>query len=143
MKKNASSNQIIFLQGAHSCASKESIWTNQWGCGKNLIIFSHGASNARDVLIAFRESLEYKILSSKCDNNGRYIILNMQIEGSPFIIINYYAPDKENDQLLVLNEINQNIDELDIDQNTQIIWGGDFNISFDLQLDADGETPSL
>ena len=116
---------------------------DQWSCGKNAIIFSHGASNARGVLIAFRESLEYKILTSKCDNNGRYIILNMQIQGSPFIIINYYAPDKGNDQLLVLNEINQAIDELDVEQNTQIIWGEDFNISFDLQLDTDGGNPKL
>ena len=115
MKKNASSNGIIFLQETHSCASKESIWTNQWGCGKNSVIFSHGASNARGVLIAFRESLEFKILTSKCDNNSRYIILNMQIQGSPFIIINYYAPDNENDQLLVLNEINQTKDELDVE----------------------------
>ena len=83
------------------------------------------------------------ILTFKCDNNGRYIILNIQIQGSPFIIINYYAPDKENDQLLVLNEINQTIDELDVEQNIQIIWGGDFNISFDLQLDTDGGNPKL
>ena len=126
MKKNASSSGVIFLQETHSCASKESIWTNQRGCGKNAIIFSHGASNARGLKIAFREPLEYKILTSKCDNNGRHIIFNIQIQGSPFIIINYYAPDKENDQLLVLNEINQTIDELNVEQNTQIIWGGDF-----------------
>ena len=76
-------------------------------------------------------------------NNGRYIILNIQIQGSPFIIIKYHAPDNENDQLLVLNEINQAMDELDVEQNTQIIWGGDFNISFDLQLDTDGRNPKL
>ena len=67
----------------------------------------------------------------------------MQIQGSPFIIINYYALDKENDQLPVLNEINQTIDELDLEKNTQIIWGGDFNILFDLQLDRDGRNPKL
>ena len=67
----------------------------------------------------------------------------MQIQGSPFITINYYAPDKENEQLLVLNEINQTIDELDVEQNIQIIWGGDFNISFDLQLDTNGRNPKL
>ena len=70
MKKNASTNGIIFLQETHSCASKDSI------------IFSDGASSARGVLIAFRESLEYKILQSNCDNNGRHIILSMLIQGS-------------------------------------------------------------
>ena len=97
--------------------------------------------NVRGVLIAFRESLEYKLHSCKSDNNGRCIVLNMQIQGSPFIIINYYAPDKENDQLPVLNEINQTIDELDAEQNIQIIWELDFNISFHLQLDTDGANP--
>ena len=78
-----------------------------------------------------------------CDNNGKYIILSMQIQGFLFIVINYYAPDKENDQLLVLNEINQTTDELDVEQNTQTIWGGGFNISLDLQLDTDGGNPKL
>ena len=40
----------------------------------------------------------------------------------------------------MLNEINQTID---VEQNTQIIWGEDFNISFDLQLDTDGGNPKL
>ena len=43
----------------------------------------------------------------------------------------------------MLNEINQTIDELDVEQNTQIIWEGHFNISFDLQLDTDGGNPKL
>ena len=86
---------------------------------------------------------EYKILSSKCDNNGRYIILNMQIQSSPFIIINYDTPIKKNGQRPVLNEVNQTVDELDVEQNTEVIWGVDFNISFDLQLDTHGENPKL
>ena len=39
----------------------------------------------------------------------------------------------------MLNEINKTIDELDLEQNIQIIWGGDF----DLQLDTDGGNPKL
>ena len=67
----------------------------------------------------------------------------MHVQGSPFIIINYYASDKENDQPPVLNEINQPIDELDVEQNAQIIWGGDFNIPFDYSLIQMGENPKL
>ena len=43
----------------------------------------------------------------------------------------------------MLEEINQTIDESGVAQNTQIIWRGDFNISFDLQLDTDGGKPKL
>ena len=71
-----------------------------------------------------------------------FIIINTIIEGSPFILINYYAPNDENGQIQVLNEIHEQLDLLDPDQDTQIIWGGDFNVIFDTKLDADGGKPS-
>ena len=58
------------------------------------------------------------------------------MKGSPFILINYYTPNVENGQ--ILNEIQEQLDLLDPDQDTQIIWGGDFNVIFDTKLDADG-----
>ena len=51
------------------------------------------------VLIAFRESLDYKILSGTHDSNGRLIIINTIIKGSAFILIDYYAPNDENGQI--------------------------------------------
>ena len=118
----------------------ERLWVNQWGCGREAVIFSHGSSNARGVLIAFRESLDFKILSVTHDNNGRFIIINTIIKESLFIFINYYAPNDENGQIQILNEIQEQLDLLDPDQDTQIIWGGYFNVIFDTKLDADGGT---
>ena len=100
-------------------------------------------SNARGVLIAFRESLDYKILSVTHNSNGGFIIINTIIKGSPFILINYYAPNDENGRIQVLNEIQEQLDLLDPDQDTQIILGGDFNVIFDTKLDADGRNPQL
>ena len=65
------------------------------------------------------------------------------MKGSPFILINYYAANDENGQIQVLNEIQEQLDLLDPDQDTQIIWGGDFNVIFDTKLDADGGNPQL
>ena len=82
------------------CKKSERLWVNQWGCGREAVIFLHGSSNARGgVLIAFRESLDYKILSVTCDSNGRFIVINTIIKGSPFILINYHAPNDENGQI--------------------------------------------
>ena len=100
------------------------------GLWKKGSYFSHGLSNARGVLIAFRESLDYKILSVTYDSNGRFIVINIIIKGSPFILINYYAPNDENGQIQVLTEIQEQLDLLDPDQDTEIIWGGDFNVIF-------------
>ena len=57
------------------------------GLWKRDSYFSHDSSNARGVLIAFRESLDYKILSVTQDSNERFIIINTIINGSPFILI--------------------------------------------------------
>ena len=79
-------------------------------------------------------------LSFTHDSSGRFIIINTIIKGSPFILINYYTPNDENGQIQVLNEIQEQLDLLDHDQGTKIIWGGDFNVIFDTKLDADGGT---
>ena len=46
-------------------------------------------------------------------------------------------------QLQVLKEIGSNLDRLDFKENTQFIWGGDFNVIFYEKLDADGGNPKL
>ena len=35
------------------------------------------------------------------------------------------------------------MDKLGFKENTQFIWGGDFNVIFDEKLDADGGNPKL
>ena len=94
-KKHTSFAGITSLQESHSSEKSERLWVNQWGCRREAVIFSHGSSNARGVLIAFRESLDYKIPSVTHDSNGRFIIFNTIIKGSLFIVINYHAPNDD------------------------------------------------
>ena len=136
LKKSCSSKGIVLLQETHSTARSEAVWTSQWGCGKDAV---HPTSNSKGVLIAFRESINYRIRVAQCDANGRYIILDLEIDNCPFILINYYAPNDECQQLQALEEISNYLDRLDFKENTQFIWGGDFNVIFDEKLDADGE----
>ena len=83
-----------------------------------------------------------------CDPQGQYIILNIEIMGSPFTLINYYAPNNRSDQLKILKEIqaklkNKNIQIID---GTSDIWwwweggggGGEWNCIFDKSLDSVG-----
>ena len=62
----------------------EDVWINQWGCGRDKLIFSHGESNARGVMIAVRESLDIKVISVFKDNNGRFIIMYAMFRTSHF-----------------------------------------------------------
>ena len=102
MGKQVSNRGIIFLQETHSVPKDEKIWTNQFGFGKGSVVFSHGKSDSRGVLIAFREAVNYKVTEQYVDSNGRYIVLNVLLDSVPFILVNYYAPNYETDQLKLL-----------------------------------------
>ena len=63
----------------------------------------------------------YRINSQHVDNNGRYIVLNLLIDGSPVILVNYYAPNYEADQVKLLNDLTHVFDELEITANTRFL----------------------
>ena len=143
LKQQISKSAIIFMQETHTVKSDEKIWTNQFGCGSGSIIFSHRKSDVRGVFIAFREKLNYRVITEHVDNNGRYIVLNVLIDNNPVILVNYYAPNVESKQLKLLDELNHIFNSFGIAENTMFIWGGDFNMIFHTTLDADEGFPKL
>ena len=75
-------------------------------------------------------------------DNGRYIVLDALVDHNPVILVNYYAPNIETDQMKVLDEITHIFDKIEISENTTFIWGG-FNLVFDVNLDADTGSAKL
>ena len=59
------------------------------------------------------------------------------------ILVSYYDPNVETDQMKVLDEITHIFDKIEISENTTFIWGSDFNLFFDINLGADGSSPKL
>ena len=103
------------------------------------MFFSHGTTDSRGVLIAVKNELEYKILSPVvADSGGRYIIFHIEIQGSSYVILNYYAPNVENEQLRLLNKLSDELDKLLLreDQDVHFVFGKDWNLIFDKSLDA-------
>lgn len=123
---------IILLQETHSCKEMESIWHNQWG--NNNIIFSHGETNSRGVAILIANDIEHKITKCLTDNNGRYIVLDLEIGGASCTIINLYAPMQyfERNQIQVINELHENLQNFSMEN---VIWGGDFNMYLNPEID--------
>ena len=141
IKKHTSSKTIVFLQETHSTNRNENLWKFQW---HGDMIFSHGTSGSRGVCVAFRYGLEYKLLSPKIvDDEGRFIILHIEIQGNPYVLTNYYGPNDETGQVNVLKKLAIKLKEINTDENTQYILGGDWNLVFDKSLDAMGGTRSL
>ena len=103
-KKHVSRKGVIFIQETHSVQKDQQVWANQFGCGTGSVFFSHRKSDARGILIAFREGIKYKVTEKHIDTEGRYIVLNLLLNKikSPVVLINYYAPNQEAEQLKVL-----------------------------------------
>ena len=113
------------------------------------MFFSHGTSDSKGVLVPVENELECKMLSQVvADSSGRYIILHIlhiELQGSPYVILNYYAPDVENEQLKLLNKLLSELDRLPLRKNQDIhfIFGGDWNFIFDKSLDALSGKPTF
>ena len=95
------------------------------------------------VQLYFHKVINYQAIMQHVDNDGRYIVLNVLIDNSPILLVNYYAPNVESEQLKLFHKSNHIFDSLQIAENTMFIWGGDFNMIFDTTLDADGGFPKL
>ena len=140
LKKRSSSQGIIFLQETHSTKEVEKFWKAQWG---GQIMFSHGSNDSRAVLIAFREGLHFTVEKEMQDSKGRILMLKSVIQSSKYLLINLYNANTEQQQVNTLKEVSSMLDQIDLDSEYKLIWGGDFNFYFDLRSEADGGKPSI
>ena len=79
--------------------------------------------------------LEYEIKNTVIDDEGRYILLEMTIQESPFLLLNLFAPTKLNEQIVFFQEILSVVQSANFDTECKVIIGGDFNVHLDADLD--------
>ena len=67
------------------------------------------------------------------------------MQGALFILVNYYGPNTQPEQVKILKEIDNHMKKLisSDDEEAKIIFGGDFNMYFDCYLDGLGGSPML
>ena len=76
-----------FLQETHSTPEIINDWKFQW---RGEMILSHGPNHSREVLVLINEQLQHEIKTyTVIGNEGRYILLEMTIQESPFLLLNY------------------------------------------------------
>ena len=123
---------IIFLQETHSTKETESLWFADWD---GEIIFSHGTSQARGTAILFSRNTPKSLSQSLIDKNGRYIVLDMDINGLKLTLCNtcIYAPNNDDSEFFI--DVIQKIESI---PNDHRIIGGDFNLVLDLDADKYG-----
>ena len=130
---------ICLLQETHSTLRDENNWKHLWGGD---IYFSHGASNARGVMILIKSDLDFKLLDIEKDQEGRYLKISCNIQGTQFKVINLYAPNTEGARLNFFKSMKKKLDR-DNDLYQKLIIGGDFNIVRDINMDKRGGNTNL
>ena len=106
------------------------VWNREWG---STALWSHGTSNSKGTAILINKNIDYNILKSTIDSDGRYIIIDIKIADVTYTLINIYAPNND------CPEFFKNVEnELDNFVCENIIYAGDFNFVLNLTLDKKG-----
>ena len=105
------------------------------------LFFSHGSQHSRGVSILVKEGLDCELKVCKQDEFGRYVIMKGLVQGQPFIFLNFYAPNKVNEQCVFYDEIHDELAKMEADADHRIIIFGDFNVILDRDLDGSGGKP--
>ena len=123
-----------YRKPTHSRGMKKNLWTKDWG---NKIIFSHGTRHSSGVAILLDKKYDYNISEVKKGTKGRFLLVNIEINNENFILINVYAPTKDNskEQKQFFEYVNDRLEDY---TGCNIIIGGDFNVCLNPNLDKQG-----
>ena len=130
---------IIFLQETYSTKEVEDIWNTQYN-GKSF--YTHGTNHSCGVMILIKDDLEFGVKSAVSDSKGRYILIEATVQGSDFLLVNIYAPNKVQEQCKFCSGLEKTIEKLNTSAEQKIVVGGDFNVAIDPDLDCSGGNPT-
>ena len=108
-------------------------------------IFSHGANNARGVIILVRNGFDYNVDTVKIDSQGRFLVVKGKIQDVEYTVVNIYAPNKDACSRTFFENLQRVLSEFGINNEDNVIIGGDFNcplsrndlpVSFSARLDG-------
>ena len=75
------------------------------------------------------------------DNDGRVQILNASINGSDYLLINFYNANTEREQLTTIKNLNNLLKDFEDFHDKKVIFADDFNLIFDRDLESAGGIP--
>ena len=87
--------------------------------------------------------MNFNVLNKIQDNDGRVLILDVQVDDAAFLLINLYNANKECEQLNALTTLCNFLRNIVDLHCKNIIFGGDFNVFFDTNNEAQDGNPTL
>ena len=120
---------VWLLQETHSKETDSNRWLNEWG---GVGVFSHGDPRSRGVAILVRPGAPVKFGDVHNDDDGRYLIAQVNYNGVSLLIGNVYGPN--DDHPAIYESFCAKINETDHDL---VILGGDYNFCLDVAKDRE------
>ena len=111
---------IVFMQETHSDVKCEKLWRSQFG---GQLFYSHGSSQARGCAIIVKKRIKTKVYKIQKCNIGRYIFIDLDINGERMLLCNIYAPNEDDEKFFI--DIFTKINKMHV--KGAIIIAGDFN----------------
>lgn len=131
-------SDIYFIQETYIQKSFEKYFKVQW---KGDMFLAPGTNHSKGVAILIKNNVEYELVSSHIDNDGRYVILEMKIQDKLFMLVNIYAPcSSTQDQLPFYNKLKDILLDVCTDDH-YVVVGGDLNIIMNPAMDRQGGNP--
>ena len=106
------------------------MWSQQWG---SRIYYSEYESNARGVCVLFNPRIKVKVNKLRYDNNGRFVVMKVEINEKSIVLRNIYAPNDDSPQFYL--DWIQKVSEFLSEGEDMIVLGGDFNLVMDPAMD--------
>ena len=120
---------VYFLQDTHFDVKQDLQIRSEWGYES---YFASYNTQSRGVAILFNNTFDFKAKVIDSDKQGNFIIVNLKTLEQEFTLINIYGPNRDNPDFYL--KIKQKIQDLNL---TNIIWGGDWNLVLNPNLDLD------
>lgn len=119
---------IVCLQDVHIQSQQESYIKAEWGYDA---YFSSFNSCSRGVMILLNNNFEHKVEKVITDINGNYLMLDINIQGQNFILVNVYGPNEDKPKFYT--ELRKQYKSFN---NDYIIMCGDWNLVINPDLDT-------
>ena len=115
---------ICLLQETFCTEEYDVIMKKGWR-GEMVHSFSN-SGHSRGVSILFAKDFTYSITSKFCDNEGRMLLVNLEVNGVDYSICNIYSPNDMSERIKFLQNMKLFVQNHAVAKNN-IYIGGDFN----------------
>lgn len=120
---------IYFLQETHLKTKAENMVRAMWGYD---CVLNGNNTNSNGVAVLFKNNFDFRLHTVIRDDEGKYIILDIEMLGKRMTLVNLYAPSS-GDHPEYFEKIEKDIDKI---ANNYILIGGDWNVVLNPTLDS-------